>query len=404
MKSLIERFLRYVKMETTSDEESDSLPSTPTQMRFLELLEGELAEIGVKQRYLSDKGTLYASLPGRGGPAIGLLAHVDTSPDAPGADVKPIMHRSWDGSAIELPSGDVIDPAQTKDMDRYRGSCIITSDGSTLLGADDKAGVAIVMELCRHFVENPDAPRPELRVAFTTDEEIGRGMDGFDVERFGADLAYTVDGGPVGIVDTQTFNAWKGVWEIGGREVHPGSARGVMVNAVRIAAHLVSMLKGDEMPESTAGMEGYVYPMRIEGTTREARVKMLVRDFTTEGSRRRLDQLESITGFLRAAYPGSKIELTTTNQYLNPAEVLTGDPRIVEHAMAGTRAAGLQPVEGAIRGGTDGSRLSRMGVPTVNLPTGGEMFHSRTEWISDQGLELSYRTVLQTLREWGDES
>ncbi|MBD3370534.1 peptidase T [Candidatus Fermentibacteria bacterium] len=402
MKSLIERFLRYAKEETTSCESSESLPSTATQMRFLELLEEELVEMGVDDPYLCDKGTLYASLPPREGPTVGLLAHVDTSPDAPGAGVKPVLHRSWNGSPIELPSGDVIEPTQTKDMDRYRGSCIVTSNGSTLLGADDKAGVAVIMEICRHFLESPDAPRPDLRLAFTTDEEIGRGMDGFDVERFGVDFAYTVDGGPVGIVDTQTFNAWKALWTIVGREVHPGSAKGVMVNAVRIAGDLISMLRGDEMPESTSGMEGYVYPILVEGATREVRVKMLIRDFTVEGAERRLEQLEEVASFLRAAYPGSRIELDTTNQYLNPGEVVRNDPRIVDCAMRGTRAAGLEPVEGAIRGGTDGSRLSRMGVPTVNLPTGGEMFHSRTEWISDRGLELSYLTVAETLRAWSE--
>jgi tripeptide aminopeptidase len=312
-----------------------------------------------------------------------------------------VLHESWDGSPIELGSGQVIDPDDCEDMYRYRGGTVITSDGRTLLGADDKAGVAVIMEAARLLLEDRSLPRPDLRLAFTTDEEVGRGVDGFDTERFGAELAYTVDGSALGKVDSQTFSAWQAEWTIRGREVHPGYARGTMINAVRMVSRLVSMVGADRMPEASSGREGYIYPHSMEATVGRARLKMLLRDFTGEGMEEKISQLRSIRSYLEAAFPGSRVELELEEQYRNPAEVLREDPRAVEYAMEGTRRAGLEPRQSSIRGGTDGSRLSYMGIPTVNLPTGGELFHSRREWVAVEGLRLALETVLQTVYIWG---
>jgi len=399
MSGVLERFLRYVQIETTSDESSATSPTTTCQWDLLRLLEREMRELGMEGVHLSEYGVLRAALPGSG-PRIGLIAHVDTSPEAPGAGVKPVLHAGWDGSPITLAPGICIDPSGTADMKRYAGGTIVTSDGSTLLGADDKAGVAIIMEACSILLADPSLPRPALAVAFTPDEEAGRGVEHFDTTAFGASLAYTVDGGPVGHVETQTFNAAAADLRVTGRQVHPGSAKGLMVNAARIASEMVASLGAEEMPENSEGMQGYTYPLSIAGNAAEARIRILLRDFTREGLEARASSLEALGRWFSVKYPGAAIELSTKEQYRNPAEVLSRDRRLVERAMEGIRAAGLDPVEGSIRGGTDGSRLSFMGIPCVNLPTGGEMFHSRTEWIAVEGIELALSSLLGTLAAW----
>ncbi len=401
--TLAERFMRYARFDTTSDGSSSSRPTTGRQMEFLELLRRELEEMGMEDVELDEEGTLYSTLPGGGAgdTVIGLLAHVDTSPEAPGSGVSPVVHRNWDGNPVHLREDVVIDPRQTEHMPRYRGGTIITSDGSTLLGADDKAGVAIIMEACRELIQDPGVPRPPLRVAFTTDEEVGRGMEGFDPDRFGAELAYTVDGGAVGKVDTQTFNAWSAEWRVRGREVHPGSARGIMVNAVRILADIISSIQPEEMPENSSGDQGYYYPLSISSVTAEGTVRMILRDFTVSGMERRIEAMRSLENWMNARYPKAEITLELSEQYSNPAEILQKDRRAVDYALRGTREAGLEPEESSIRGGTDGSRLSFMGIPTVNLPTGGEFFHSRKEWVAEEGLLLAFRTLMETLRTWG---
>jgi tripeptide aminopeptidase len=398
---VLERFLRYVAIETTSDESSRSSPTTACQWDLLRMLEAEMREMGLDSIHLSDSGVLYARVPGgAGGPVLGLVAHVDTSSEAPGASVKPVLHPDWDGSPIELLPGVTIDPAQTIDMPRYAGTTIVTSDGTTLLGADDKAGVAIVMELCRMLMADRSLPRPSLSVAFTPDEEAGRGVDHFDTERFGADFAYTIDGSVLGVVETQTFNAASADWRISGRQVHPGSAKGIMINALRIACGIVSSLRPEEMPENSEGMQGYDYPMSLSGNATEARLRMILRDFTSDGMRARRERLEALRRYFASSYPGASISLEFREQYSNPVEILEKDRRLVEYAMEGARKAGLQPREGAIRGGTDGSRLSFMGVPCVNLPTGGELYHSRSEWISERGLELALDSLVKTIGVW----
>jgi tripeptide aminopeptidase len=405
MQRILDRFVRYARVDTASDESSSSAPSTPGQLDLLRMLEAELAELGLADARISEGGVLYASMPGPADkPVIGLVAHVDTSPEEPGAGVVPVLHERWDGSPIHLGGGVVVDPSRSKQMDRYRGTTIVTSDGTTLLGADDKAGVAVIMGALERLASSPDLPRPGIRVAFTPDEEIGRGVDNFDVEGFGADFAYTVDGSLLDNIETATFNAWSAEWTFRGRQVHPGSAGGLMVNAVRIAAETVAALRPEEMPENSSGVEGYDYPMAVSGTAGEARLRMILRDFTAAGMLSRRTRMQALRDYMAAKHPGAVIELVMKEQYRNPAETLEADRRPVEYALEGARLAGVQPVEGRIRGGTDGSRLSFMGLPCVNLPTGVELFHSREEWISEQGMELACSILIETLGVWARRS
>ncbi|PIE52448.1 peptidase T [Candidatus Fermentibacteria bacterium] len=403
LNSLTERFLRYVKVATASNPDCADSPSSPEQFDLLRILEKEMKEIGLENVFLSKTGVLYGSVPGGSGTVtLGLIAHVDTSPESPGENVNPVIHENWDGSPISPGEGVTIDPAECADIMRYVGGTIITTDGTTLLGADDKAGVAIIMEACRIMMENPEMKRPRVVVAFTPDEEVGRGVDNFDTSRFGADFAYTIDGGEVTEIASETFNAWSADWKITGREVHPGSGHGSMVNAVRIAGELISMIRPEEMPENSQGREGYDYPLFVKGTTGEAEVRTILRDFTTEGMEQRRRRMEAVRDSLRCFYPEASIELEMKEQYCNPGEILSRDRRLVEYALEGFRNCGIDVHEGAIRGGTDGSRLSFMGVPTANLPTGGELFHSRREWISPEGMGIALSGLIKTLGIWGE--
>ncbi len=404
MNAISERFIKYAKVSTASDPDSSSSPSSKRQFDLLRILETELITLGLEDVFLSGTGVLYAKVPGGiPGDVIGLIAHVDTSPDSPGEGVNPQLHTNWDGQPIILKNEVRIDPAECADMLRYKGGTIITSDGTTLLGADDKAGVAIIMETCKWLIDNPSIRRPRIVVAFTPDEEVGRGVDNFDVDRFGADFAYTVDGGEVTEVSSETFNAWSANWKITGREVHPGSASGSMINAVRIAGELIALMRSEEMPENSSGRDGYDYPLSVNGNTGLAEVKVILRDFTTEGMVERRRRMEAIRDCLSALFPGSQIGLTMKEQYSNPGEILKKDRRLVDFALRGMRLSGIDVQEGSIRGGTDGSRLSFMGVPTANLPTGGELFHSRREWISEEGLSIALEGLKNILIIWGEE-
>lgn len=403
MNPVAERFIRYAVVSTASDPDSSTSPSSSRQFDLLRILEEELSAFGMENVHLSSTGVLYARVPGGdSAETIGLIAHVDTSPDAPGQGVNPQLHTDWDGLPITLKEGVVINPEECSDMLRYKGGTIITSDGTTLLGSDDKSGVAIIMETCKWLIDNPDITRPGVVVAFTPDEEVGRGVDNFDVDRFGADFAYTVDGGEVTEVSSETFNAWSANWKITGREVHPGSAAGSMVNAVRIAGELISLMRSEEMPENSSGIEGFDYPLFVKGTTGSAEVKVILRDFTIEGMVERRRRMEAIRDCLASLFAGSQIELIMKEQYSNPYEIIKKDRRLVDYALQGMKRAGIEVAEGSIRGGTDGSRLSFMGVPTANLPTGGELFHSRREWVAEKGLAIAFEGLKNTLAIWGE--
>ena len=398
------RFLRYVQIDTQSDPESTTIPSTEKQKDLSRSLAAELREAGLTDVGMDKYGYVYATIPARGSedvPPLGLLAHVDTSPDEPGA-AHPLVHCDYDGGIIELPAGDVrLDPWEKPELLDHRGHHVITSDGSSLLGSDDKAGVAILMQLAEDLV-NSDALRPELRLCFTVDEEIGRGVDALDRKRFGAHVAYTIDGGGMNTVYSETFNAAEAILEIKGVMVHPGYAKGIMVNAVRILAEFIGALPADEAPETTSGREGYLHPHTLfAGDPALTRMKIILRDFTSEGLERRKAFLIDLVERLREKHPRAHLSLTIQDQYRNMRSYIEDvDPRAVEFVHAAAAEMGLDLTDRLVRGGTDGARLSELGIPTPNLFTGGHDFHSRFEWNTVQNLEQALAFVKVLVGYW----
>jgi tripeptide aminopeptidase len=405
--SALERFLRYVTFDTRSDERSSSVPSTPGQLVLLRQLVGDLRAMGIDDADMDEHGYVMATIPAtvadREIPVIGFLAHVDTSPEMPGAGVRPIVHRAYDGRDLVLPDDPSVvlrladDPALAAQI----GHDIVTASGLTLLGADDKAGVAEIMEAAAFLMAHPDVPHGPVRLAFTPDEEVGRGADHFDVARFGATCAYTLDGGSRGELEFESFSADLFTAVFKGFNTHPGYAKGRMVNAIRAAADFVSSLPRTEMtPETTDGREGFVHPYDLDAGVDETRVKVLIRDFVTGELGTKRAMLEHLAREAAARHPGCGLETSVTEQYRNMREVLEHHPRVVEHAREAMRRAGIEPVERPIRGGTDGSRLSFMGLPTPNVFAGEHNFHSRVEWVSAQDMDKAVEVIVQLCKTW----
>jgi tripeptide aminopeptidase len=390
----LERFLRYVRIDTQAARDSSTYPSTTGQLDLSRLLERELRGLGLADVELTEHGYVLATLPGADGPTVGLLAHVDTSPDAPGSGVEPRVHERYDGG--ELVPG--LSPATSTLLAERIGHDIVTSDGTTLLGADDKAGVAAIMAAAAHLVAHPGLPRATARIAFTVDEEVGRGTDHLDLEQFGADLAYTVDGSVVGEIQNETFSAVELKVTFAGVGVHPGTAKGKLVNPIKLAARLVESLPRDTLsPETTEGREGFVHPYAIEGGSDHATVTFILRDH--DGAK--LEEHEAfVRGLAESIDPGVSFE--RWDQYRNMRETLDRVPHVVEAALEATRRVGLEPKLTSIRGGTDGSRLTELGLPTPNIFAGGNEFHSVREWISAQDLGLVAATVVELLGVWSE--
>jgi tripeptide aminopeptidase len=390
---VLERFTRYVRIDTQSERDRRQSPSTPGQLVLSRLLVEELLEIGLSDAALDENGYVTATLPGDG-PVVGLIAHVDTSPDAPGAGVEPIVHRAHPGGPIELPrGGTVVDGLPS-------GHDIVTSSGDTLLGADDKAGVAEIMAALAHLAARPECPRPTLRVCFTPDEEIGEGATLFDVEAFGAVCAYTLDGSDLGELQDETFAAEEVALTIHGVDAHPGWAKGVLVNAARLAGEVLAALPAELTPERTSGREGFIHPYEVSATSSRAVVRAIVRDFDD-------DKLAAHTALFRRTAeevveraPGARMELEVTLQYPNMRRFVERFPQATELAERAIRAEGIEPVRTPIRGGTDGSRLSAMGLPTPNLFTGGHAYHSPREWASLQEMAAASAVVVRLAEEW----
>lgn len=401
----LERFLRYVQVDTQSHEASKTQPSTEGQRYLLRMLRDELGEMGAADVALDDHGYLTASVPAtvsrQGVPAVGFLAHVDTSPETPGRNVKPIVHEGYDGRDLVLPDDPamVLRASEDPALARQLGSDIVTASGLTLLGADDKAGVAEIMTAVERLLARPEIPHGVVRVGFTPDEEIGRGANHFDVRAFAADFAYTLDGGARGELEYESFSADAMTVTFHGFNTHPGYARGRMVNAVKAAGAFVASFPPDRLsPETTDGYDGYVHPYIIEGGTERATVRVLLRDF--EASKLR-EQQALVEGLARAAadrVPGVRIECRVQESYRNMREVLERAPHVIEYAKAAIRCAGLEPIVKPIRGGTDGSRLSFMGLPTANLFAGQHNFHSRLEWVSAQDMDLAVDVIVHLCR------
>ncbi|MES1193951.1 MAG: peptidase T [Solirubrobacterales bacterium] len=401
---LLERFERYVRITSTAARARTQSPSTPGQLEMGRLLVDELRAAGLEDAALDDNGYVTATLPATvdGAPVIGLIAHVDTSPDAPGDGVEPLVHRDYDGSTISLPrAGTVLDPATVSGLAAKVGHDIVTSSGDTLLGADDKAGVAEIMAAVAHLVAHPELPRPTLRIGFTVDEEIGQGGVHFDVERFGARCAYTIDGSELGELQDETFTAAQAVLTISGVDVHPGFATGKLVNAARLAARILAALPSDTLtPETTSGREGFIHPYEISGTAGEATITAIVRDFEDELLEQHLELLRRTAEEVVASEPRATLEIAVTRQYPNMRDHLAGSPEVVELAELALRAEGLEPIRTPIRGGTDGSLLSARGLPTPNLFTGGHEYHSVREWASLHEMAASAATIVRLAGQW----
>lgn len=399
--SLLQRFLRYVRIDTQSAEGAETYPSTEKQKDLLRLLVDELKDVGLGDAHMDAHGYVTATLPGnvppeRAAPIVGLLAHVDTYPDTPGGGVKPQVIRDYAGQDIAL-AGDptqILTVSENPNLARVLGHTLVTTDGTTLLGADDKAGVAEIMTALEWLVKHPEHPRVTLRIAFTPDEEVGQGTRYFDVKAFGAEVAYTLDGSNLGEVEDETFCADAATVTIRGLEVHPGYAKGKMVNAARIAAELVQRVGEGPVPETTEGREGYLHAHSVRGNVGETVVQLLVRDFTVEGLHAHEARLQGIADELAAKYPGARLEVKVDESYRNMKYHIAKRPEVMELALQAIRQAGLDPQRHSIRGGTDGARLSEAGLPTPNLFAGGQNFHSVREWVSLDWMVKSVETVL----------
>jgi tripeptide aminopeptidase len=392
MSDVIERFLRYVKYETTSDPESSSFPSTASQLELLKVLVDELKAIGIEDVKMDEWGYVTATLPAnnaREAPIFGLLAHVDTSSAASGKDVKARIVETYPGGDILLnpEKGILLSPADFPDLEAYVGQDLIVTDGTTLLGGDDKAGVAGIISAMKYLVEHPEIKHGKVRIAFTPDEEVGRGTDHFDVSAFGAQFAYTVDGGPVGELEYETFNAASAKVTIHGRSVHPGTAKNQMKNASLIAMEYNALLPVEQRPEYTEGYEGFYHLTGMQGHCEEASLGYIIRDHDKTKFEAKKCEMQQAADFVNARYGKGSIELEIRDSYYNMKDMILPHPQILEYARQAYRAIGLEPVEVPVRGGTDGSRLSFMGLPTPNLFSGGHNFHGRFEYIPVKSLE-----------------
>jgi tripeptide aminopeptidase len=402
---LLDRFQRYVRIESTARRDRAQSPSSAGQLEIGRLLVDELQAAGLRDAALDGNGYVTATLPSTAGddaPVIGLVAHMDTSPDAPGAGVEPLVHHDYDGAPIALPrNGTVLDPADMPALAGKVGHDLVTSSGDTLLGADDKAGVAEIMTAVSHLAAHPELPRPTLRICFTPDEEIGEGATLFDVERFGAFCAYTIDGSEVGELQDETFTAAEVRLTIDGVDIHPGFAKGKLVNAARLAAQVVAALPGDRLtPETTEGREGFIHVFEIAGDAQRATVRAIVRDFDDDLLDAHVELLRRTAEEIVAAAPRARLEIAVAPQYPNMRSHLEPFPEVVEAAERAIRAEGLEPRRTVIRGGTDGSRLSAMGLPTPNIFTGGHEFHSVREWASLHDMATAAATIVRLAEAW----
>jgi tripeptide aminopeptidase len=400
------RFLRYVTYDTQSDEDSESYPSTAKQLDLLRALRDELEELGLHDASIDDNGYVTATLPAtvdKDVPTIAFFAHVDTAREVSGANVDP-QRRRYDGGEIALESGSVIRPAESPELQHHVGHDVITTDGTTLLGADDKAGIAEIMAAVEYLLAHPELEHGPVKVAFNPDEEIGRGVVHFPVDSFGAAAAYTVDGSTTGEVQMETFSGAQVRMKIRGRAIHPGWAKGELVNAIKLAAAVVERLPKDaRSPETTEGREGYVHPVVISGDSSEVELRFIVRDFENDLLDEHVAFLTRIAGEVAATDERCSIELETRIQYRNMRDTLQQHPEIVANLEEAVRRIGLEPRKTAIRGGTDGSALTAMGLPTPNIFTGGHDAHSEREWICVEDMGLAAATIVHLARIWAEE-
>jgi tripeptide aminopeptidase len=410
METVLDRFLRYVRYDTQSDESSTTYPSTAKQLVLLRDLAAELKALGLEDASVDEFGYVMATIPATtskpGVPTIGFIAHVDTSPEMPGAGVKPIVHREYDGRDLVLPDDPsaVLRLADTPALAEQIGHDIVTASGTTLLGADNKAGVAEIVTAAAYLIAHPEIPHGPVRIAFTPDEEVGRGTEHFDIAKFGARCAYTMDGGIRGEIEVESFSADAMTVTFHGFNTHPGYAKGQMVNAIKVAAALIDRLPHDTLsPETTGGHEGFVHPYVVQASVERTSVRLLLRDFVTAGLKDKAAMIERLAHDAAAGYPGARVDVSVEESYRNMKEILDRHPEIADYAREAIRRAGLEPRTHPIRGGTDGCRLSFMGLPTPNLFAGEHDFHSRLEWVSVQDMEKAVDVIVNLCQIWADE-
>ncbi len=409
MSTLLDRFCRYVRIDTTAVENAGTYPSSPGQLELGRMLAEELRAMGVRDAAQDEHGIVVATLPAtvsHPSPTIAWIAHVDTSPETTGRNVKPIIHENYQGGDIVLP-GDpskVIRVSDNPELLNLKGHTLVTTDGTTLLGADDKAGVAVIMEAAAQLMARPELPHGPIRICFTCDEEIGHGVDRVDLKKLGAVAGYTLDGGGVGEIDGETFSADLAVVTVRGVNIHPAIAKGRMINAVRLAGLFLDRLpRLTQSPETTADREGFLHPYRIDGGVAETTIRILLRDFETPRLAERAELLRAVARTVVAEYPGASIDVTVTPQYRNMAEGLAKEPRAVAFAQEAMRRAGVEPKLTIVRGGTDGSRLTEIGLPTPNLSTGEHNLHSPLEWTCLEEMATAARVLMELARVWAGE-
>jgi len=405
MSTLLESFLRYVRVDTMANDRSTTYPSTPNQLILGTMLRDELRAIGLNDAHQTEHGIVYATIPGNvaGVPTVAFVAHVDTSPETTAKDCNPQVHPNYNGRDIVLP-GDptkVILADKNPELVALKGKTIITTDGTTLLGGDDKAGVAVIMELARQLIADPTIPHGPIRVCFTCDEEVGRGVVHVDLKDLAADVAYTLDGPGVGEVEGETFSADKAIVTITGVNTHPAYAKGKMVNAVKLAAQYVSMLPKDQVsPESTDDRDGFVHPYIMEGGVGEMKIHFLLRDFETPQMSDYALMLQLLGNVLIQSEPRARVGIEITQQYRNMRDGMEKEPRAVPYALEAVKRAGFTPNQTSIRGGTDGSRLTEMGLPTPNLSTGEHNIHSPLEWVCLEEMQDNVKILVELVKVW----
>jgi len=403
---LMEQFFSHVKIDTQSSEISESYPSSEKQFDLLKKLKQECEELGLADVTLNDWGYVLATVKtnqAKDVPTIALIAHVDTSPDVSGENVKPMVHKNYNGEDIVLPGAkDVILKVEDNPyLAEKKGHTLITSDGSTLLGSDDKAGITEIMCAVKYLVEHPEIPRPNIRLLFTPDEEVGRGTEHITTEEIAADFGYTLDGEKLGEIEDETFCADTVVITVTGVNVHPGYAKNKMVNAIKLAAEIVEQFPKDGLsPETTEKREGYIHPHHFVGGNEQAVVKILIRDFDESGLKVKEDFIKGIVDKMAAKYPKAAFDFEVQESYRNMKIVLDKYPQVLEKAVKAVEMAGVPPIKNIIRGGTDGARLSFMGLPTPNIFTGGSNFHSRYEWITLEDMQKAAETVVHLMSLW----
>ncbi|GAB4286731.1 MAG: peptidase T [Ignavibacteriaceae bacterium] len=405
----VDRFLKYVKYDTQSDEESTTFPSTEKQKVLSKDLAEELKQMGLEDAHMDEYGYVMATLPSntdKDVPPVAFIAHVDTSPAVTGKNVNPLIHKNYQGGDIVLPNGGfVIKESENPDLKNMKGFDIITTDGTTLLGADNKAGVAEIMDAVNYLLTHPEEKHGPIKICFTPDEEVGRGTEKIDLKKLGAKFGYTIDGSSLGEIETETFSADAVNIKFIGKNIHPGYAKGILINSIKIAASFIDSLPKDRLsPETTEKREGYVHPVSINGNEEITTVKFIIRDFDTPKLKEYEDLLKDLAEKTVAKFPGSKLEFEVIEQYRNMKEVLDKYPQVADYAVEAMKKLDIKPIMHPIRGGTDGSRLCFMGLPTPNVFAGEHSFHSQLEWVAVQDMEAAVKVIVEIAKTWEERS